>query len=129
MVSKKRNNMRTVKHGRNLQIGDFIAISYAYGFEFGWYCGEGENTLQFFNCYRPLSSLDYYNRVKLDSAYKDHNKANSEEFNKKWIQKSRVNNWRYRVMKIENPEDIFTEKRDLETYRESKEILEQIKFI
>ena len=121
--------MRTVQHGGDLEIGDFVAISYAYGFEFGWYCGEGENTLQFFDYYRPSTSLDYYNRVKLDSAYQQHKKANSEEFNKKWIQKSRVNNWRYRVMKIENPEAIFTEPKDLNKYIESKQILEQIKFI
>ena len=77
--------MRTVQRGGDLKIGDFVAISYAYGFEFAWYCGEGENTLQFFEYNAPSSSLKYYNNVKQDAAYRNHAKANSEEFNKKWI--------------------------------------------
>jgi hypothetical protein len=121
--------MRTVQYGGTLQIGDFVAISYAYGFEFGWYCGEGQNTLQFFEYTTPSTSLNYYDNVKLDSAYLDHPKANSEEFNKKWMRKSYVTNWRDRVMKIEYPESIFTEQQELDLYIESKQILEQIKFI
>jgi len=121
--------MRTVKHGGDLKIGDFVAISYAYGFQFAWYCGEGENTLQFFEYNAPSSSLKYYNNVKQDAAYRNHDKANSEEFNKKWINKSYVRDWRWRVMKIENPESLFTEPEDLNRYIESKQILEQIKFI
>jgi hypothetical protein len=121
--------MRIVKHGGNLQIGDFVAISYGYGFDFGWYCGEGKNTLQFFQYTWVERSFAHYNDAKNNSAYHNHNKANSQEFNKSWIGKSYVKDWRYRVMKIENPEAIFTEQRDLEIYRESKQILEQIKFI
>lgn len=121
--------MRTVQRGGDLQIGDFIAISYSAGFTFGWYCGEGANTLQFFETHWPATSLDHYNRVKADAAYRDHDKANSEEFNKSWIAKSYVMNWRWRVMKIENPESLFTDPSELNKYLESKQILEQIKFI
>lgn len=121
--------MRIVKHGGTLQIGDFVAISYSSGFTFGWYCGEGENTLQFFEYHWPCTRLNYYNQVKQDPAYRDHNKANSEEFDKNWITKSYVKDWRWRVMKIENPESIFTELQDLDHYIKSKQILENIKFI
>jgi hypothetical protein len=121
--------MRIVKHGGNLQIGDFVAISYATGFTFGWYCGEGKNTLHYFEYQWPYRRLNYYNQVKQDPAYIDHNKANSEEFDKSWITKSYVKDWRWRVMKIENPESIFTEQEDLNNYKEAKQILEQIKFI
>ena len=121
--------MRTVKHGGDLQIGDFIAISYAAGFTFGWYCGYGQNTLQYFEYHWPSASFNHYIRAKNDSVYHNHEKANSEEFNKTWIAKNYVKDWRYRVMKIDNPESIFTEKEDLEKYIESKQILEQIKFI
>jgi hypothetical protein len=121
--------MRTVKYGGDLQIGDFIAICYQYGFDFGWYCGEGKTTLQFFQYKWVERSFAHYNDAKKEPAYHNHKKANKEEFNKSWVGKTYIMDWHFRVMKIENPEAIFTEKRDLETYRESKEILEQIKFI
>jgi len=121
--------MRTVNYGGDLQIGDFIAISYSSGFTLGWYCGEGTNTLQFYETHWPASSLDQYNRVKADAAYRDHDKANSEEFDKSWIAKSYIMDWKWRVMKIENPESLFTEPEDLNRYIESRQILEQIKFI
>jgi len=121
--------MRTLKHGGDIKIGDFVAISYGHGFSFGWYCGEGKNTLQFFEYNMPLMSLIQYNQIKSDKAYHNHEKANSEEFNKNWIGKYYVKDWYWRVMKIENPEAIFTEQENLDRYIESKQILEQIKFI
>lgn len=121
--------MRTVQHGGDLKIGDFVAISYSAGFTLGWYCGEGKNTLQYFETHWPATSLDYYTRVKADKDYKQHAKANSEEFDKSWIAKSYVNNWKWRVMKIENPESLFTDPENLNKYIESKQILEKIKFI
>ena len=121
--------MRTVKHGGDLKIGDFIAISYSSGFTLGWYCGAGENTLQYFEYHWPVTSFDHYNNVKQDAAYRDHKKANSDEFSKNWIMKSYVMQWRWRVMKIQDPESIFTEQEDLDRYIKSKQILEQIKFI
>lgn len=121
--------MRTVKHGGDLEIGDFVAVSYAAGFTFGWYCGYGKNTLQYIEYHWPVTSLDQYNRIKQDPAYSDYEKANSEEFNKNWIAKNYVKDWNYRVMKIQDPEIIFTEQENLDKYREAKQILEQIKFI
>ena len=121
--------MRTVNYGGDLKIGDFIAVSYNSGFTLGWYCGEGKNTLQFFETHWPSTSFDYYNRVKADKDYKQHEKANSEEFNKSWIAKSYVMDWKWRVMKIQDPESLFTDIEDLNKYIESRQILEQIKFI
>jgi hypothetical protein len=121
--------MREVKYGGQLQIGDFIAISYASGFTFGWYCGYGKNTLQFFEYNWPVISHDHYIRAKNDEAYSYHKKANSEEFSKNWINKSYVMQWNFRVMKIENPESVFTDQKDLDKYNEAKQILKQIKFI
>ena len=121
--------MRTVNYGGDLRIGDFIAVSYNTGFTLGWYCGEGKNTLQFFETHWPATSFDYYNRVKADKDYKQHEKANSEEFNKSWIAKSYVMDWKWRVMKIDNPESILTDPENLDRYEKSKQILEQIKFI
>jgi hypothetical protein len=121
--------MRTVNYGGDLKIGDFIAVSYNSGFILGWYCGEGKNTLQFFETHWPSRSLDQYNRVKADAGYRDHDKANSEEFNKSWITKSYVMHWKWRVMKIQDPESLFTDIEDLNKYIESRQILEQIKSI
>lgn len=121
--------MRTIKYGSDLQIGDFVAVSYATGHVFGWYCGKGKNTLQYFEYKRIQRNLNYYNTCKSDHKYYHHLKANKEEFNKTWIAKNYVNNWEYRVMKIQDPESIFTEQRDLNEYRKAKQILEHIKFI
>ena len=40
--------MRTLKHGGQLEIGDFIAVSNGNHLDFGWYCGDGINTLQYY---------------------------------------------------------------------------------
>ena len=57
--------MRKVQHGGDLKIGDFIAISYSAGFTLAWYCGEGENTLQYFEYNTPFNSLKYYLPLKI----------------------------------------------------------------
>ena len=122
--------MKTVKHGGNLQIGDFIVVSNNNRLIFGWYYGDGKDTLQYFEYDHPFIFLTYYNLAKNDASYQDHSRANSEEFKiKYWIPKTYVKDWRYKVMKIEDPESIFTEQEDLNKYLESKQILEQIKFI
>ena len=122
--------MKTVKYGGDLQIGDFIAICYQYGFGFGWYCGEGKTgTLQFFEYQWVERSFVHYNDAKAIPEYHNHYKANTEEFNKSWIGKTYILNWRWRVMKIENPESIFTDLKNLEIYKKSREILQQINFI
>ncbi len=121
--------MKTVRYGGNLEIGDFIAITFATGFTFGWYVGEGKNTLQYYEYHQPKRCLDYYNTCKNDDKYYHHLKANEEEFNKTWIGKSYLLTWKYRVMKIENPESIFTNPDNLQTYLESKEILKTLNII
>jgi hypothetical protein len=122
--------MITLEHGGNLEIGDFIAIAYAQGFTFGWFTGEGKTgTLQYCEFYCPKRNLNYYNACKLDDKYRNHLKANKEEFNKTWLSKSYILNWKYRVMRIENPESVFIKTDDLQTYLESRDILKTINII
>ena len=122
--------MITLQYGGDLQIGDFVAISYASGFTLGWVLGKGKTgTLQFIEYRWPISSFDKYIKAKTDKAYYHHERANKEEFSAKWLHKSYVQHPRWRAIKIENPESLFTEKEDLNNYLESKQVLQQINLL
>lgn len=125
-----------LKYGGELQIGDFLAISNGNYISFGWYCGTGRGTLQYFGMHNPQ---DVFNHFKLwqtnpDAAGNWYKKKfekdgfTSKLLYKNYIYGDHVGPEGTRVMKIQNPESVFTEQRDIQKYRDSKEALIYIKF-
>lgn len=123
--------MRTLRYGGNLQVGDFIAVSYTNCIWFGWYAGDGRGTLQYYSIHSPTNSYQNYEYWKTRQA---NGGAKSERypngFTRNCLYKSYINSvHQTRVMKITNPEELFTEQEDREQYEKSKEILIQLNFI
>lgn len=128
--------MRKLKYGGDLNFGDFIAISEGNRISFGWYFGEGRSrTLQYYYIGAPDQCYDSYEdweKIKDPEVKKKHWRSTqySKGFTLKCIYKSYINAVHdTRVMKINNPEDIFTTKEDREQYEKSKEILIKLKFV
>ena len=125
--------MRTLKHGGQLEIGDFIAVSNGNHLDFGWYCGDGINTLQYYYYRNPVNAYntyeDWLNQSEANrSAWKTKRYTNG--FTKKCLWKSYINAVHTtRVLKINNPEEIFTDKEDRDDYEKSKETLIKLNFI
>lgn len=126
-----------LKYGGDLQIGDFVAMSNGNYLTFGWYCGAGRGTLQYYYYRDPGSKFEAFQdwqANKLDKTQSWQAKRfekhgfSSKLFYKGYIYGSQVGQDGTRVMKVENPESIFTQKEDLESYRKSKEALIYIKF-
>lgn len=127
--------MRTLKYGGVLHLGDFIAVSNGNYISFGWYVGDGRGTLQYYpmrapgivyNEYRAWSTLNDVERAKNKWLTRRYEKG----FTMKCLWKSYINCVHdTRVMKITNPEEIFTEQEDIELYEKSKEALIMLKFI
>lgn len=128
--------MRTLKYGGNLEIGDFIGISYTNCIIFGWYCGDGRGTLQYYNYHCPMNAKKNYENWKEDF---DNGKIKPDSwrakqykngFTKKDLWKAYVNSVHStRVIKIHRPEEVFTNQEDREIYEKSKEILINLNFI
>jgi hypothetical protein len=127
--------MRTLKYGGVLHPGDFIAISYGNHIQFGWYVGDGRGTLQFYYLHGPGSAYnDYKNWLNYTDEEKAKNKWMTSRFingfTRKCLWKAYINSVHStRVMKIANPEEIFTDKEEREKYERSKEALITVNFI
>ena len=125
--------MRTLQHGGQLEIGDFIAVSNGNHFDFGWYCGDGINTLQYYYYTNPANAYNQYedwlNQSEANkTAWKTKRYTNG--FTKKCLWKSYINAVHTtRVLKINNPEEIFTNKENRDDYEKSKETLIKLNFI
>jgi hypothetical protein len=126
-----------LKYGGDLQIGDFVAMSNGNYLTFGWYCGAGRGTLQYYYYRDPGSKFEAFQEWQNGQprdiqswSGKRYEKFgfSSKLFYKGYIYGSHVGQDGTRVMKVENPESIFTEQEDLESYRKSKEALIYIKF-
>ena len=127
--------MRTLKYGGVLHPGDFIAISYQNHIQFGWYVQDGKGTLQFYYLHGPGSAYDNYKQwLTYSDAEKANNKWMTKRFEKgfttKCLWKAYINSVHdTRVMKINNPEEIFTDQEEREKYERSKEALITLNFI
>lgn len=124
--------MRYLKYGGDLEIGDFIGVAYNNTIDFGWYCGDGKNTLQYYYYKAPLLRYEQYiewaNSLPTPESWMS--KIFQKGFTKKCLYKSYVNTvYPTRVVKILHPEEIFTEVDDREFYEKSKEILINLNFI
>jgi hypothetical protein len=125
--------MRTLKHGGQLEIGDFIAVSNGNHLDFGWYCGDGINTLQYYYYRNPANAYNQYEDwLNKSEAIRKvwETKKYTNGLTKKCLWKSYINAVHStRVLKINNPEEIFTNKEDKDDYKKSKETLIKLNFI
>jgi hypothetical protein len=125
--------MRTLKYGGQLSFGDFIAVSNGNHISFGWYAGDGRGTLQYYWMGVPGQVYEDYLQWKNNpSSVKNWRARHFEKhgFSIKLFYKSYINAVHAtRVMKITNPEDIFTDKQNREEYERSKEALITLNFI
>jgi len=118
-----------IRHGGDLQIGDFIGIGDNYGMSFGWYSGNGKTgTLQYITSYSVTGEWTGYNsRITGPNGTlypKDRKGFTLDHIYKSHVLKHRLD----RVVKITCPDDCFTG-RDLQTYLEAKRILTDMKFL
>lgn len=126
--------MRKLKFGGDLHPGDFIAIAENNRMSFGWYFGDGRGTLQYFYYMSPANTYEYYEDWEklsdVDKPKSWNHKKFSRGFTLKCIWKSYVNAVHdSRIVKINNPEEIFTTQEDRENYEKSKEVLIKLNFI
>jgi len=127
--------MRTIKYGGQLVPGDFVAIAFCNCIDFGWYCGDGSGTLQYYTMRNPGSVYrNYEGFLTWSDKDKADNKWTAKRFEKgftmKCLYKSYINSVHTtRVIKITNIEDIFTNKEDREDYEKSREALITLNFI
>jgi len=126
--------MRTLKYGGLLVPGDFIAISDGNHINFGWYAGNGRNTLQYYGVGVPVSMYKRYEEWTMlkeeDRKSKWTNKQFEKGFTTKCLWKSFINSvHKTRVIKLTNVEDIFTDQEDMKEYQESREVMIKLNLI
>jgi hypothetical protein len=124
------------RYGGDLQIGDFIMIANSNYTSFGWYCGQGRGTVQYYHYGVPGSRFEEFkdwkagklnNHTWLGERFKKHG-FSSKLFYKEYIYGGGVEFNGSRVVKIPDPESIFTHPEDIDRYKKSKEALIYIKF-
>lgn len=121
-----------IKLGGDINIGDFVCIANGNFLEFGWFCGRGQGgTFQYYYYKQPMRYKEIYENAKIYPQYHNHKKAMSEEFNIKWLKKSFLLDFKgNRIMKINwDVRDMFTNIEQLNDYKKSREILEQLNFL
>lgn len=127
--------MNTLKIGDHLtlNIGDFIIISYSNSLDYGWYCGQGRNktTLQYYAIWSPSNALDNFKEYEQgDKCSWNVKRFEKHGFTSKSFFKSYINSYhKNRILKVTNPDDLFTDPERLKQYNNSKEALLKIKFL
>ena len=125
--------MRTLKYGGVLHPGDLIAISNGNHITFAWYVGDGRGTLQYYWMGGPGQLYDEYLEWKKNPSIAKTWRSRMFEkygFSTKTFYKSYINSvHQTRIMKVTNPEEIFTDQKDREEYEKSKEALITLNFI
>ena len=126
-----------IRYGGDLQIGDFIMIANSNSTSFGWYCGQGRGTVQYYHFrvpaerYKTFQEWEAGKLPNLNKWYREKFEKHgfsSKLFYKEYIYGGGIDLNGCRVVKITDPESIFTHPEDLEDYRKSKEALIYIKF-
>lgn len=129
----KTKNMRTLRYGGDLVPGDFIAVSNGNHIDFGWYCGDGRGTLQYYSLRIPSIIFEEYQSWKANPQNSSLWRAKDFEkhgFSKKMLWKSYINAvHKTRVIKIVQPEDILTEQEDIKSYQISKQALIELNIL
>lgn len=126
-----------VRYGGDLQIGDFIMVANSNYTSFGWYCGRGQGgTVQYYNFRNPGDRFESFQKWQAEGSENNSWTGkrfekygfSSKMFYKEYIYGGGIEINGSRVVKITDPESIFTHPEDLEDYRKSKEALIYIKF-
>lgn len=124
---------RTLRYGGELEIGDFIAVSDGNYLSFGWYCGDGRGTLQYYslnNVYHTIKKYEEYLITPLDKRASWQDKSYAKGFTLKHFYKCYINSVHdTRVMKLTNVEDVFTDQEDREKYEIGRAKLIELNFI
>jgi hypothetical protein len=123
------------RYGGELEIGDFIMVANVNYTSFGWYCGKGRNTIQYYHFRVPGERHKTFqeweagrlNNSWLASKFQKHG-FSSKIFYKEYIYGGGIEINGSRVIKLTDPESIFTNTEDLDYYLKSKEALINIKF-
>lgn len=125
--------MRNIKYGGQLVPGDFIAVSDGNHLNFGWYAGDGINTLQYYYFRSPGQARDRYEEWLNEAEEERSNwatKMYQKGFTRKCLWKSYINAVHStRVMKLTNIEDIFTEPEDRKEYEKSREVMIKLNLV
>jgi hypothetical protein len=127
-----------LRYGGDLQIGDFIIVANSNYTSFGWFCGRGQGgTVQYYyfrvpaERYKTFQEWEAGKLPNLNKWYREKFEKHgfsSKLFYKEYIYGGSMDLNGSRVVKIADPESIFTHPEDLEDYRKSKEALISIKF-
>jgi hypothetical protein len=125
-----------VRYGGDLQIGDFLMVADGNATSFGWYCGTGRGTLQYY-FYRDAGekwkAFEEWQAGKLDNSWYG-GRFKKYGFSYKLFYKCYIYGggldavYGSRVVKLPDGESIFTNQEDIDAYRKSKEALLHIKF-
>lgn len=104
---------------------------------FGWYCGQGRGTVQYYHFCVPGDKFEAFEKWQ-NGQPRDTQSWSGQRFEKfgftsklfykEYIYGHGIGVNGSRVVKITDPESIFTEQEDLDRYRKSKEALIYIKF-
>ena len=125
-----------LRYGGQLEIGDFIAIANQGYMTLGWYVGRGDGTIQYYCYAQPGHAYNEYNNFLNNPSpdkrqiyyYAKHKKFSSKLIWKGYIYGDGVKPDSTRVIKITNPETLFTNAEDLEAYNKSKQALLTLNF-
>ena len=127
--------MKPLKIGDNLTLngGDFVVIASNNRLDYGWYCGTGRGTLQYYSLWCPGTVLqEFEDYEKEGDKYKGwrakefkKNGFTSKAFYKTYISSC----YESRILKVANPDNLFTDPADIAIYNKSKEALIRIKFL
>jgi hypothetical protein len=123
--------MRTIRYGGQIEKGDFLIISYQNCIGFGWYIGEGKGTIHFYNLYAPKNYNEAYESYLKETKHSKWSENKYEKgFNLKSVYKDYIYDTNeFRIAKVNNPEEFFTNPNDFLTYEQSRDVLIKLKFI
>lgn len=128
--------MKPLIIGENLtlEVGDFIVIAdNCNTLSYGWYCGQGrlKNTLHYYNISSPgytLEQFEKYEAGDMTGWRVEH--FTKHGFTSKAFYKNYINSYHEtRLLKVTDPDNLFTHPIQLEKYNKSKEALIKIKFL
>lgn len=124
-----------LKYGGTLEFGDLVAISDGNYMSFGFYAGRGiGGTFQYYGIWSPTHAYNQYEDwLKMPEEQREkhwNSRRYKKGFTSKCITKSYINAVRdSRIIKLTDPEGVFTDPGILEQYNQAKEILIKIGMI